>query len=416
MVVRVTQIARLLIILASRHRSLVFENLALRQQLAVYHRTRPKPIVRWPDRLFWVGLRLAWPDWKSALVIVRPATVIAWHRRAFAWYWTRQSCPSGGRPQVGADVRRLIREMALTNPLWGAPRIHGELLKLGFDVSERTVSRLMPRRRTPPSQTWRTFLENHLGSTVAIDFFAVPTLTCRILVVLVILAHDRRRILHVNVTPHPTSAWTRQQLGEACPYDARRGSSSTTATRHSARRSVGRSRPSASRPSARHRVRPGRTPTSNASSAQSAASVWTTSSSSMSGIFVGSFGSTSRTTSGLGHASRSARMLRWNAPSNRRAASWCDPKSAVCTTATNGKPPDSSVVALGMRLPLDVENCLRAHSTASPNGIRRLCGRSPTRMIQPSPFSANRLRWKIVSREAMAMDNVQARARNTAEV
>ena len=110
MVVRVIQIARLLIILASRHRSLVFENLALRQQLAVYHRTRPKPTVCWSDRLFWVGLRLAWPDWKSALVIVRPATVIAWHRRGFAWYWTRRSRRRGARPQAGADVRRLTRE------------------------------------------------------------------------------------------------------------------------------------------------------------------------------------------------------------------------------------------------------------------------------------------------------------------
>jgi putative transposase len=219
MVVRVIQTARLLMILASRHRSLVFENVALRQQLAVYRRTRLKPTVRWADRLFWVGLRLAWPDWKSALVIVRPATVIAWHRRGFTWYWTRRSRPKSGRPPVDADVRRLIREMARANPLWGAPRIHGELLKLGFDVSERTISRRMPRRRTPPSQTWRTFLENHLGSTVAIDFFAVPTLTYRILFVFVVLAHDRRRILHVNVTPHPTSAWTRQQLREAFPND-----------------------------------------------------------------------------------------------------------------------------------------------------------------------------------------------------
>jgi transposase InsO family protein len=219
MVVRVMQIARLLIIIATRHRSLVFENLALRQQLAVYGRTRPKPTVLWSDRLFWVGLRLAWPDWKSALVIVRPATVIAWHRRGFAWYWTRRSRPKGGRPPLDADMRRLIREMARANPLWGAPRIHGELLKLGFEVSERTISRLMPRRRMPPSQTWRTFLENHLGSTVAIDFFTVPTLTCRILFVFVALAHCRRHILHVNVTAHPTSAWTRQQLREVFPND-----------------------------------------------------------------------------------------------------------------------------------------------------------------------------------------------------
>jgi hypothetical protein len=126
MVACLIQIARLLITLASRHRSLVFENLALRQQLAVYHRARPKPTVRWSDRLFWVGLQLAWPDWKSALVIVRPATVIAWHRRGFAWYWTRRSRPRGGRPQVDADVRRLTREMALANPLSGARRVFTE--------------------------------------------------------------------------------------------------------------------------------------------------------------------------------------------------------------------------------------------------------------------------------------------------
>jgi transposase InsO family protein len=109
--------------------------------------------------------------------------------------------------------------MAVANPLWGAPRIHGELLKLGFAVGERTVSRLMPRRRTPPSQSWRTFLQNHLGSTIAVDFFTVPTLTCRILFVFVVLAHDRRRILHVDVTRHPTSAWARQQLREALPNE-----------------------------------------------------------------------------------------------------------------------------------------------------------------------------------------------------
>lgn len=121
MVTRIIHILRLLIVLASRHRSLVLENLALRQQLAAYGRTRPKPAIRWSDRLFWIGLRAAWPGWKSALMIVRPATVIAWHRRGLAWYWRRRSRRSGGRPQVSADVRRLIREMAVTNPLWGAP-------------------------------------------------------------------------------------------------------------------------------------------------------------------------------------------------------------------------------------------------------------------------------------------------------
>ena len=116
MVVWIIHVLRLLIVLASRHRSLVLENLALRQQLAVYRRIRPKPAMRWSDRRFWLGLRSAWPDWKSALVVVRPATVLAWHRRGFAWYWTCQSRPRGGRPQVGADVRRLVREMAVANP------------------------------------------------------------------------------------------------------------------------------------------------------------------------------------------------------------------------------------------------------------------------------------------------------------
>ena len=356
MVAWIIRVVRLLIVLASRHRSLALENLALRQQLALYRRTRPKPTMRWSDRLFWVGLRAAWRDWKSALVVVRPATVVAWHRRGFAWYWTRRSRPRGGRPQVGAEIRRLTREMARANPLWGAPRIHGELLKLGFEVSERTVSRLMPRRRTPPSQTWRTFLENHLGSTVAIDFFAVPTLTCRILFVFVVLAHDRRRILHVNVTRHPTSAWTRQQLREAfsndanarfllhdrdTTFDAAFGAPST---------------PSVSRPSARHLARLGRIPTSNASSARSAASVWTTSSSSMSGIFVASFGPTSRTTSGLARTSRSARMLRWHAPSNRPAA------SVVATRSRRPAPP------------LRTASCLNRHGFTPALERRRVCG------------------------------------------
>ena len=220
MVAWISGAVRLLIVVASRHRSLALENLALRQQLAVYRRTRPKPMMRWADRLFWMGLRAAWRDWKSALVVVRPATVVAWHRHGFAWYWTRRSRPRGGRPRAGAEIRRLIREMAGANPLWGAPRIHGELVKLGFEVSERTVSRLMPRPQKAPSQSWRTFLKNHLDSTVEVDFFAVPTLTCRILFVFVVLAHDRRRILHLNVTRHPTSAWARQQLRETFSENA----------------------------------------------------------------------------------------------------------------------------------------------------------------------------------------------------
>ena len=131
MVARFIHVVRLLLVLASRHRTLVLENLALQQQLAVYRRTRPKPAIRWSDRLFWIGLRWASRDWKSALVIVRPATVIAWHRRGFSWYWTRRSRPRVGRPRIGADVRRLVREMAVANPLWGAPRIHGGTVEAG---------------------------------------------------------------------------------------------------------------------------------------------------------------------------------------------------------------------------------------------------------------------------------------------
>lgn len=183
----------------------------------MYRRARPTPAARWADRMFWVGLRRFWPDWTSALVVARRATVINWHGAA-----SPGSGPDGRVTSADArgsiEIRRLVREMADANRLWGAPRIHGELLKLGFNVSERTVSRLMPRRRRPPSQTWRTFLQNHVGAIVAIDFFTVPTLTCRLLFVFVVLAHDRRRI--INATANPTSAWTRQQLREAFPWEA----------------------------------------------------------------------------------------------------------------------------------------------------------------------------------------------------
>jgi hypothetical protein len=157
---------------------------------------------------------------RTALVIVKPETVIAWHRRGLRFFWTWKSRRRRGRPTVPADVRALIRTMAQTNPLWGAPRIHGELLKLGMNVSQATVAKYMGRRRQPPSQTWRTFLTNHLGQVMAADFFVVPTATCRLLFVLVILAHERRRVVHVAVTDHPSAAWTIQQLREAFPWDS----------------------------------------------------------------------------------------------------------------------------------------------------------------------------------------------------
>jgi transposase InsO family protein len=166
-----------------------------------------------------VWLARAWNNWRTALVIVKPETVLAWHRRGFRLFWTWKSRRRTGRPTVPSDVRALIRTMSRANQLWGAPRIHGELLKLGIDVCQATVAKYMVRPRRPSSQTWRTFLANHVGQVIAADFFVVPTATCRLLFVLVILAHERRRVVHVAVTEHPTAAWTAQQLREAFPWD-----------------------------------------------------------------------------------------------------------------------------------------------------------------------------------------------------
>lgn len=152
-------------------------------------------------------------------MIVKPETVVAWHRRSLRLFWTWKSRRRVGRPGVPPDVRQLIRTMAEANPLWGAPRIHGELLKLGIAVSQATVAKYMPRHRRPPSQNWRAFLTNHVGQVMAADFFVVPTATCRLLFVLVILAHQRRRVVHVAVTAHPTAAWTAQRFREAFPED-----------------------------------------------------------------------------------------------------------------------------------------------------------------------------------------------------
>ena len=211
---------RLFPFLCGGHRQLALENLALRQQLTVYRRTVARPRLRRGDRLFWVALSRLWRGWKQALVIVAPDTVLRWQRRRFRDYWTRLSRrPVVGRPPVTPEIRALVARMAAANPLWGAPRIHGELLKVGMNVAERTVSRLMPKRRPAPSQTWRTFLTNHVRDLVSIDFFTVPTAHWRVLFFLVVLAHHRRRVLHFNVTEHPTAAWTAQQIVEAFPDD-----------------------------------------------------------------------------------------------------------------------------------------------------------------------------------------------------
>jgi putative transposase len=221
MITLLLHLLRLLPFLCGGHRQVALENLGLRQQLAMYKRTAPRPKFRPTDRLFWVWLARVWSDWRQSLVIMNPGTVLRWQRRRFREHWTKLSArPSVGRPSVNVEIKALVIRMAAANPLWGAPRIHGELLKLGIDVAERTVSRLLPKRRSPPSQTWRTFLTNHVRDLVSIDFFTVPTARWRVLFVLVVLAHHRRRVLHFNVTEHPTAVWTAQQIVDAFPEDS----------------------------------------------------------------------------------------------------------------------------------------------------------------------------------------------------
>ena len=201
----------------ARH-ALALENLALRQQLAVLERSTKRPRLRPFDRLFWVILSRCCPRWRELLHIVD--TVVRWHRQGFRRYWTRISRRGRlGRPPIDPVMRKLIREMQSMNVGWGAPRIHGELPKLGIEIAEATVSKYMVRHRGPPSQRWRTFLENHSKDIAAIDLFTVPTATFRVLYVLLVLHHDRRHIVHFNVTEHPTSTWIAQQLVEAFPFD-----------------------------------------------------------------------------------------------------------------------------------------------------------------------------------------------------
>ncbi len=200
-------------------RDLTLENVALRHQLMVLRRQPGRLRLKDRDRLLWVWLRRVWPGWHRALVLVQPATVVNWHRNGFRAYWRWKSRTNGGRPRIDREVRELIRDMWNSNPTWGKPRIRAELAKIGIQVSDSTVWRYRPRRAKPPSQTWRSFLDNHVRDIVAIDFFVVPTATLRVLYVLLIMSHDRRRILHFNVTTAPSARWTAQQVREAFPYD-----------------------------------------------------------------------------------------------------------------------------------------------------------------------------------------------------
>jgi putative transposase len=201
--------------------AIALENLALRHQLLVLQRSVGRPrLARW-DRIFWVWLSRVWASWRSNLVIVKPATVLAWHRQGFRLYWRWKSRPNPvGRPRLDAELRDLIRRMARENPTWGRRRIRAELALLGYKVAELTVAKYMHRTSPQPSPTWRAFLTAHARELVAIDFFVVSTITFHLLFVFVVLRHHRRELLRVNVTDHPTAAWAARQLIEAFPDDS----------------------------------------------------------------------------------------------------------------------------------------------------------------------------------------------------
>ena len=198
-------------------RLLLLENLALRHQLTVLRRQTRKPRLDQADRLLWLAFRWLWPDWQRALVLVQPETLIAWHRSGFRLFWRWKSRDRGGRPSIDRERTTLIRRMWSSNPTWGSRRIQAELAKLGIAVSDSTIRKYRPRTRRA-NQTWKTFLHNHAKDLIAVDFLAVPTATFRVLYVFLVLAHERRNVLHFNITHSPSAAWTAQQLNEAFPY------------------------------------------------------------------------------------------------------------------------------------------------------------------------------------------------------
>jgi transposase InsO family protein len=201
-------------------RRLEAENAALRHQLIVLRRKVPGRVVLTNgDRWFLVQLYRLFPSILQALTVIRPETLVRWHRAGFRSYWRWKSGSRGGRPRIDSDLRALIKKMSMENPLWGAPRIHGELLKLGFEVAQSSVAKYMVKRRGPPSQGWRTFLCNHAQDIAAMDLFVVPTISFNLLYALVIVRIDRRDLVWVNVTTNPTAEWIARQLTEAFPWD-----------------------------------------------------------------------------------------------------------------------------------------------------------------------------------------------------
>jgi transposase InsO family protein len=204
-----------------RRLSLQLEVVALRHQLSVYDRTRPRRFRIEPaDRVLWSWLSRLWPDWRQAVYFVRPRAVLEWQERRFCDHWRRKSQGGRrGRPAIDPEIRELIRQLSRANPAWGSPRIAGELAKVGIVVDKSTVDKYRIRATGSPSPTWRAFLENHFKDLVSVDFFIVPTLRFQILYVFIVLALERRRIRHFNVTAHPTAQWTAQQMVEAFPFD-----------------------------------------------------------------------------------------------------------------------------------------------------------------------------------------------------
>jgi len=202
----------------SKHQ-LALEVLALRHQIGVLKRQARKPILRAWDRCFWATLRRTWDGWRAVLILWAPETVIGWHRAGFRLFWRWRSGGRVGRPAVDRDVIQLIRRMWAANPTWGSPRIRDELAKLGVHVSTATIRKYRPSSGGRRSQSWRTFLGNHGAAIAAMDFFVVPTATFRLLYVLIVVTHHRRRIVHFSTTESPTAEWTAQQVVNAFPYD-----------------------------------------------------------------------------------------------------------------------------------------------------------------------------------------------------
>ena len=203
-----------------RQHDLALEVLALRHQLMVLKRQTRRPRLCRSDRHLWLLLMRVWPNWRNPLILFQPETLIGWQRAGFRLFWRWKSRRRPGRPEKDQELIQLIRRMWSANPTWGSPRIRDELAKLGLVASTATIRKYRPKFRGKPSQGWKTFLQNHTGRIAAMDFLVVPTVTFRLLYVLIIMNHERRKVVHFNITDSPSAAWTAQQIVNAFPYDA----------------------------------------------------------------------------------------------------------------------------------------------------------------------------------------------------